>query len=60
MGKDKWIDYERDDADYYENFSRAISGAEGEGLGLRACVRGVVIDGERKEGGKEQVKLFSF
>ena len=46
----------RDDADgdHEENFNGwAISGAESEGLGLRACVRGVVIDGERKQGSKE-------
>ena len=41
---------------YEENRERAILGAEGEGLGLRACVRGVVIDGERKDGGKAEVK----
>ena len=49
-------DYNRDDADgdHEENINGwAISGAEGEGLGLRACVRGVVIDGERKEVGKQ-------
>ena len=32
-----------------------ISGADGELLGLRACVRGVVIDGERKDGNKAEV-----
>ena len=32
-----------------------ISGADGELLGLRSCVRGVVIDGERKDGNKAEV-----
>ena len=54
-------DYNRDDADgdHEENFNGwAISGADGEGLGLRACVRGVVIDGERKQGDKEVKNPF--
>ena len=37
-----------------------ISGADGELLGLRACVRGVVIDGERKDGNKAEVFVIVF
>ena len=38
------------------NYEENILGSEEGGLGLRACVREVVIDGERKEGGKAEVK----
>ena len=38
------------------NYEENILGSEEGGLGLRACVREVVIDGEKKEGGKAEVK----